>query len=77
MNLLNHIARTWKQYRTFRATLAELQGCSDRQLADMGFARGDLTRIAYEASESRRVTAKATRQAAPRPAWSTQAVASR
>jgi uncharacterized protein YjiS (DUF1127 family) len=51
MNLLTNLARSWAQYRTFRATLAELQMCSDRQLADMGFVRGDLARIAYEAAE--------------------------
>jgi uncharacterized protein YjiS (DUF1127 family) len=51
MNLISNLARSWAQYRTFRATLAELQMCSDRQLEDMGFARGDLVRVAYEAAE--------------------------
>lgn len=77
MNVFQHVARTWAQYRTFRSTLAELQGCTDRQLADMGFARGDVARIAYEAAELDQATHKAARDAAPGFAWPTRAVAAR
>lgn len=65
LNLLRNIGRTLAQYRTFRATFAELQGCSDRQLADMGFARGDLTRVAYEAAELRQPVAARAAARAP------------
>ena len=37
--------------RTFRETYDELSKLSDRELNDLGFSRGDLTRIAREAAD--------------------------
>ena len=53
MNLLQKIALAWTQYRAFRAALAELEGCSDRELSDLGIARHDVAEIAYEEAERR------------------------
>jgi uncharacterized protein YjiS (DUF1127 family) len=48
MGLLKNIRLVWAQYREFRATLAELNGYSDRELAEFGIARSDIARVAYE-----------------------------
>jgi uncharacterized protein YjiS (DUF1127 family) len=40
---------TWKKYNR---TVAELETLSNRELADLGFGRSDITRIAREASRS-------------------------
>ena len=53
MNLLRKITLAWTQYRAFHASLAELERCSDRQLSDIGIARHDIARIAYEEAERR------------------------
>mgnify|MGYP001424696632 CR=1 FL=1 len=53
MRLLTTIALTLAQYHQFHATLRELSGCSDRQLADMGVDRADLTRLAWQEAERR------------------------
>lgn len=37
---------TWKRYNR---TVAELEALSNRELADLGFGRADITRIAREA----------------------------
>ena len=36
--------------RVYRTTLTELQSLSNRELADMGMARSELRRIAYDAA---------------------------
>ena len=38
---------TWKRYNR---TVTELQALTNRELADLGIARGDITRIAREAA---------------------------
>jgi uncharacterized protein YjiS (DUF1127 family) len=53
VNLLQKIALAWTQYRTFHASRAELERCSDRQLSDIGVARHDIARVAYEEAERR------------------------
>jgi uncharacterized protein YjiS (DUF1127 family) len=40
---------TWKKYNR---TVAELETLSNRELADLGFGRSDITRIAREASRA-------------------------
>jgi uncharacterized protein YjiS (DUF1127 family) len=45
MNLRNRIQK-WRQYRH---NLSELQLCTDRDLADLGIARADIRRIAWQA----------------------------
>ena len=65
MDLLDNTLRAWAQYREFRAVLSELQSYSDRELTELGIARGDITRLAYEEAERRvtTTTAPATREA--------------
>jgi uncharacterized protein YjiS (DUF1127 family) len=53
VNLLQKITLAWTQYRAFQAALAELNGYSDRELSDLGIARHDIARIAYEEAERR------------------------
>jgi uncharacterized protein YjiS (DUF1127 family) len=51
MDLFRPLRRAWAQYREFERVRTELDDSSDRQLADMGIARGDIGRIAYEHAE--------------------------
>jgi hypothetical protein len=39
--------------REFRAVLADLRGRSDRELAALGLARGNIARVAWEEAERR------------------------
>jgi uncharacterized protein YjiS (DUF1127 family) len=68
MDLLKHALRVWALHREFRAVLAELNGYSDRELADLGLGRGDVARIAYEEAERRVATPRAPSRAEA-PAW--------
>jgi uncharacterized protein YjiS (DUF1127 family) len=58
VNLLRKITLAWTQYRAFRASLAELEGYSDRELRDLGITRHDIAGLAYAEAE-RRVEAPA------------------
>jgi uncharacterized protein YjiS (DUF1127 family) len=51
MDLLQNIYLAWRQYREFHANLNRLQRLPERELARIGAARSDLTRLAYEESE--------------------------
>lgn len=53
MRLLTTIATALAQYHQFNTARRDLQARSDRQLADMGLERGDLTRLAWEEAERR------------------------
>ena len=53
VNLLKNILSAWALHREFRAVLAELDGYSDRELSELGLARGDVARVAYEEAERR------------------------
>ena len=53
MYLLQKIGLFMAQYRAFRAAMVELKGYSDRELNDLGLARSDITRVAYEEAERR------------------------
>ena len=53
MNLLESILRVLALHRAFRAALAELNRCSDREPGELGLARGDVARVAYEEAERR------------------------
>jgi uncharacterized protein YjiS (DUF1127 family) len=46
LNRIRHRASNWRRYRQ---VLAELEFYTDRELADFGFVRCDLPRIAREA----------------------------
>jgi uncharacterized protein YjiS (DUF1127 family) len=41
----------WLKHRLFAKTRDELESCSDRELADMGMHRCEISRIAREHSE--------------------------
>jgi uncharacterized protein YjiS (DUF1127 family) len=51
MYLLQKVKLAWTQYRAFQQSLAELKGYSDRELSDLGLARADIVRTAYEDAE--------------------------
>ncbi len=53
MHLLHRIKLAWTQYRAFQASLAELNGYSDRELSDLGLTRADIVRTAYKEAERR------------------------
>jgi uncharacterized protein YjiS (DUF1127 family) len=43
------IVRSYKNWRRYRETVGELVRLSNRELADMGIGRADITRIARDA----------------------------
>ena len=49
MELMNSIKRAWIRHREYERVWAELAFSTDRQLADMGLARGDIADIASAA----------------------------
>ena len=53
MNLLRNIRIVFAQYREYRTVLAELGSYTDRELAEIGHARGDVPRLAYAEAERR------------------------
>ena len=44
------LSQRYAQYRTYRSTLDELSGLSDRELADLGMSRSMLRSVAYKAA---------------------------
>jgi uncharacterized protein YjiS (DUF1127 family) len=70
MSLLENSLRLWAQQREFRAIHAGLARHSDRELRDMGLARGDLVHLAEAEAERRIVTPAASRpDTAPAAGW--------
>jgi uncharacterized protein YjiS (DUF1127 family) len=65
VNLLQNTLRLWAQHREFRAAYTELARHSDRELRDMGLARGDLARLAEAEAERRSVLPAASHAEAP------------
>ncbi|MEK0085340.1 DUF1127 domain-containing protein [Benzoatithermus flavus] len=53
MNPFKNALAAWARQRELRAVLAELAACSDRELAELGLARGDIVRVAREEAERR------------------------
>lgn len=51
MDLLKNLLLTWRQFRHFQATLADLRNRSEDELAARGIARGDIVRLAYAEAE--------------------------
>ncbi len=41
-----NISRSYQNWRSYRNTLAELRGMTDRNLSDVGIARADIRAIA-------------------------------
>jgi hypothetical protein len=68
MDLLKNTLRVWAMQREFRAVLADLNSCSDRELKELGLARGDLARVAWEEAERRILGPAPSRPEPPAPA---------
>lgn len=47
--LASRLATSFRQYREYRATVMELGMLEDRELADLGIARTDISRVARAA----------------------------
>jgi len=48
--IISHIIAAFQRWRMYNATVSELAQLSDRQLADLGISRCDITQIAREAA---------------------------
>ena len=46
--LLTHVVRLLRSWRRFNASIHELNGLGDRELADIGISRSDIPRVAWE-----------------------------
>jgi uncharacterized protein YjiS (DUF1127 family) len=64
MNLFRTVRLGLAQYRAYQAALAELGAYADRELAEIGIARGDVPRLAH-LEAGRRVAALAEGDARP------------
>ncbi|HKY86922.1 MAG TPA: DUF1127 domain-containing protein [Pseudorhodoplanes sp.] len=49
--VLANIVRFLRQWRTYDTSLRELSRLGDRELADIGISRSDISRIAWENAE--------------------------
>jgi uncharacterized protein YjiS (DUF1127 family) len=43
------LSESWSRFRSYRRTVSELNALDDRELADLGIGRGDISRLAREA----------------------------
>jgi len=69
LSLLQNTLRLWARHRAFHAVHAELARHSDRELRDMGIARGDIARLAHAEAERRVAPSTPSHRAeAPAPA---------
>jgi uncharacterized protein YjiS (DUF1127 family) len=50
---LSHLIGVYRQWRRFNRSVRELNRLGDRELADIGISRGDIYRVAWDASEHR------------------------
>jgi uncharacterized protein YjiS (DUF1127 family) len=48
---LSHLISAYRQWRRYNQSLRELNQLGDRELADIGIARGDIPRVAWESAE--------------------------
>jgi uncharacterized protein YjiS (DUF1127 family) len=48
---LSHLIGVYRQWRRYNQSLRELNRLGDRELADIGITRGDIPRVAWDASE--------------------------
>jgi uncharacterized protein YjiS (DUF1127 family) len=48
---LTHLLAAYRHWRRYNRSLHELEQLGDRELADIGISRGDIYRVAWEASE--------------------------
>jgi uncharacterized protein YjiS (DUF1127 family) len=49
--IITHIIRFLRSWRRYNRSLYELSRLQDRELADIGVCRGDIPRVAWEASQ--------------------------
>ena len=47
---INSLYNRYRRWRRYRETVRELQGLSGRELNDLGIQRGEISRLAREAS---------------------------
>lgn len=47
--LISHLLAALNRWREYRRTIAELGGLSDRELADLGISRSDISSVARDA----------------------------
>jgi uncharacterized protein YjiS (DUF1127 family) len=45
-NVLSRLVGSWREYRRYQRTLSELDGLTDRDLADIGLSRGEIAAVA-------------------------------
>jgi uncharacterized protein YjiS (DUF1127 family) len=50
--MLSHVIRLFRTWRNYERSLGELNRLGDRELADIGIARSDIPRIAWENSRA-------------------------
>ncbi len=43
------LTNSWSRFRNYRRTVSELSALDDRELADLGIGRSDISRLAREA----------------------------
>jgi len=48
--MFENLSRRYRRWKVYSRTVTELQGLSNRELADLGIARCDIQRIAREAA---------------------------
>ena len=48
--MFNTFRDTYKKWSVYRRTVRELQGLTNRELADLGISRSDIIRIARDAA---------------------------
>lgn len=49
--LITHTIRFLRSWRRYNRSVRHLSRLGDRELADIGIARGDIPRVAWQASE--------------------------
>jgi uncharacterized protein YjiS (DUF1127 family) len=48
--MLSHLIRLFRAWRRYEASVRELSRLGDRELADIGIARSEIPRIAWESA---------------------------
>jgi uncharacterized protein YjiS (DUF1127 family) len=49
--MLSHIIRLLRAWRRYESSVRELSRLGDRELADIGIARSEITRVAWESAQ--------------------------
>ncbi len=45
-HIIYMLGQRWLKFRSYRETISELRSLDDRELADLGIGRSDITRLA-------------------------------